>query len=143
MNQQNAYIDAATCAELLGFSTRHVSRLCTIGKVRGATKKGNHWQIPLNAVDQFQAEQRQLVMREAKVLRLLKPYTLLYVGTVSAKMREAGEEFLELQSQPVLDDWTKKRLCELEEALEGLSCYQRRILRDVELAEKSAVETAK
>ena len=139
MEQNNKFIDTREAAESLRCSERHICRLFTGGKLKG-TKIGGKWKIPLDSIQQYQAEQRELVLREAKILQLLKTYVLLHLSTVSGEAQEVGQEIIKLYSQPVLDDMTKTRVKELEEKLAGFSRYSGQIIRDLEAAEKLVLQ---
>ena len=40
------YIGIVTAAVILERSKRHICRLCTTGKIKGAIKRGGRWRIP-------------------------------------------------------------------------------------------------
>ena len=46
----NGFTTATAMAEKWNMSVRHVQHLCADGKIEGATKFGNAWAIPENAV---------------------------------------------------------------------------------------------
>jgi len=49
MGRGSEYVDITTAAMRLNTTERHVRRLCTSGKLAGAIKDGNRWQIPVAA----------------------------------------------------------------------------------------------
>ncbi|MHC4460915.1 MAG: helix-turn-helix domain-containing protein [Planctomycetota bacterium] len=134
MNSEKCYVDTRQAAKVLGYSERHVRGLSKQGLLK-STKTGGRWKIPLSSIDEFQKQQKELVSREAQVFKLLKPYVLLYLGTVGQQIQEAGNETLELQAQPVVDDYSKKRMGELQDKLEGLNRYYAKILTILKEAE--------
>lgn len=135
MNTDNCYVNTKKAAEILGYTERYVTELSVLGKLLGAVKMGGRWKIPLISIDRFHKQQKELVSREAKAARLLKPYVLLYLSTVGQKIQETGNEILELETQPIVDDHSKNRIAELQNMLEGLKQYYVRILVSLSEAE--------
>ncbi|MBR3339201.1 MAG: DNA-binding protein [Lachnospiraceae bacterium] len=44
------YLSISQTAEKWGITGRRIQRLCTEGRISGATKIGSYWAIPANAV---------------------------------------------------------------------------------------------
>ena len=118
-NNANCFVDVVKAAELLGYGARYVRQLCDSGKLKGTTKSKHQWKIPVAAIREIE-RQKRLDLEKAK---RLEPYVLLYLATIGGKIQATGEQILKLKVQPVVDDYSKSCIAELEEKLQGLNRY--------------------
>ena len=68
-----------------------------------------------------------------RTIDILRPYVELHLAEVSRRMRATADEILSLEQQPILDNYSKNRIKELQEELQGERRYFSQITKELEL----------
>ncbi len=134
------FIDSRQAAKLLGCGERHIIRMCKQGEMEGSAKISGFWRIPIVEINKRRSERKDLTRGHKALIQRLRIYGLLHLATVNKKAQEAGEEIMSLEAQPILDDWSKHRIVELQDQLEGCSRYTAKIWADLEVVEQSFLQ---
>jgi hypothetical protein len=132
MNFSKTTMDAKDAANLLGCTERHTEGLCDNGRLRGATKKGGEWVIPLSAVREYHRGQPSKVPVDIPLLYRLRDYLLIYYQFCGQEGLLVAQKLHALKSRKRCD---RSEISRLEGKLCDSVSYQSRVWNDFEKIE--------